>query len=193
MIYAKFTNQFPKVLKFLFCLENFTDFEYEEQLRMSDPKMSQFSYFLVNHADNIDLMTYEYFTTYGCNQKMSVNLNSFSKKSKTWTKELKLHKKYQNFHNCLITVKSGLLYYNRRLDKKFTGFSFDFMDFVGEFKNFYVHRLPNDLSFDSLRKSRIEFFRQPDVHLITDSLIGIIGENFPVMRRFCCHLILQHG
>jgi len=129
-------------------------------------------------------MTYEYISEKNCNEKFSVTLNFFNKRTQKWTTELKLHKMYQNFHNCLITVKSSLIYYNRRFDEKFTGFIFDFMDSVGKFKNFRIHRLPNDLSLNNLRKSKVKFFRRPDVYLISDSLLGIIDEDFHITSTF---------
>lgn len=184
LIHSKFTNLFPKELKFLVCLENFIDFEYENQLRVYEPKMTQFSYFLVDQGLRIDLMTYEYFSSKNCNQKFYVKLNSFNKSTRKWTKKLELHKKYQNFHSCIITVKSSLIYYNRRYDDKFTGFTFDFMDCVGKFRNFTVHRLPKNVKLAYLIKSKIKFYRRPDVYVITDSLLGIIGESFHITSTF---------
>lgn len=165
------------------------------QLKMTDPKIAQFLYFLVDRGMKIDLMTYEYFSEKKCNEKFLVTLNSFNIGTQKWTTELKLHKIYHSFHNCLITVKSSLIYYNRRFDEKFTGFIFDFMDSVGKFKNFRVHRLPNDLSLNNLRKSirnklnntkksKVKFFRRPDVYLISDSLLGIINEDFHITSTF---------
>lgn len=119
-----------------------------------------------------------------CNEKFSVTLNSFNKRSQKWRTELKLHKIYQNLHNCLIMVKSSLIHYNRRFDEKFTGFIFDIMDSVGKFKNFRVHHLPNDLSLNNLRKSKVKFLRRPDVYLISDSLLGIIDEDFHITSTF---------
>jgi len=40
MIHARFTNRFPNDLKFVICLEKFEDFEYEMQLKMTDPKIA---------------------------------------------------------------------------------------------------------------------------------------------------------
>ena len=151
---------------------------------MTEPKMSQFLYFLVDHDMKIDLKTYEYFSENDCNEKASVTLNSFNKRTQKWTKELTSHKKYNNLQNCIITVKSSLIYYNRRHDKKFTGFIFDFMDCVGKFKNFKVHRLPNDLSIDNLKNNKIKIVLRTDVYLIVDSLLGIIDEDFHITSTF---------
>lgn len=129
----------------------------------------------------IELVTYEWFSERYCHKKFDKNVNSFNKTSRNWTSELVAPKKFNNLHKCLIVIETGPFYYPNIGDKKLTGFLFELSEIVAQQNNFLIHRQPE--------KAFIEYFKpkayfDPDLKIYTDSIMGIINENFHMTTAF---------
>lgn len=98
-------------LKFLIYIEkNFN----ENQLKVTQPnylygELLHFSYFILNSQKEIELKTFEWWTLKACGKTQFLTLNNFNKNHKKWKKNLKIEKKFKNFHNCTLKVHSAII------------------------------------------------------------------------------------
>jgi hypothetical protein len=71
-----------------------------DKLDFTEGKIIEQEYFLIETKHSIHLATFEWFTEDECNRKNLMILNTFSRISGRWMKELKDHQKFKNFHGC---------------------------------------------------------------------------------------------
>jgi hypothetical protein len=75
-----------------------------KDLNYGDGNMRHFNYLLFRTTHSIHLVTFEWFTEFGCNKRSLVILNTFSKISGRWMKPLKNHQKFRDMNGCNITL-----------------------------------------------------------------------------------------
>lgn len=137
-------NDLKKELKFLIYIEEENGKEIFKILPKRVPtfyypgRLQDFSYFLIESKNFLELKTIEWFTEKLCDKSQIVKLNEFNKKSRKWTKIMKIPQKYKNFHNCTISVLIIFPYesfYDEYYDR-LEGFSADLTRALGKFGNF---------------------------------------------------------
>ncbi|KAL7011990.1 hypothetical protein ACKWTF_014554 [Chironomus riparius] len=105
---AELANNHPSDIKFLLYSEMLPDtYPAVTRYKSDVTEFKSHLYYLISLYENVCLHTYENFEGRSCNQAQQVLLNSFNKRTKTWFKELKYHKKFSNFHQCpLVLIES---------------------------------------------------------------------------------------
>ncbi|CAG9810963.1 unnamed protein product [Chironomus riparius] len=102
-------NWAPKVLKYLIHIENCGLEELQinlvylinsKRLTYAESSLQVFTSLLIHDDHFIYLTSLEWFTEVACNEAQLVVLNSFDKRTRKWTKELKNYEKFMNFHGC---------------------------------------------------------------------------------------------
>lgn len=106
-------NHFSKPLKFLvyshYCLDfdlfqEFQSIVKQQKMKIYDSGIESFEYIPVNSEQVLPLYTIDWFTTFRCNAPKLTRLNSFSKSSGNWSRELISHEKFKNFGNCQLVM-----------------------------------------------------------------------------------------
>ena len=106
-------NQFTKSFKFLIFIENceisfirsqIKYFVKNRQLTFLPGSIENFSILLINNNDILYLASIEWFTESACNHPQLIILNTFNKTTQKWSKKLQNYEKFQNFHNCVLTM-----------------------------------------------------------------------------------------
>jgi len=102
---VSFERRFPTELTFLIFSEEVLTIEPYISLYNTDvTNFNSYEFFFSNFPRQIDFFTYENFEVGRCNKPTRIVLNTFYKSTKIWQNELKIHKKFQNFHNCTLAV-----------------------------------------------------------------------------------------
>ena len=70
---------------------------------------SQYSYFLVDNGNQIELKTFEWWTEKACSTLQLVTLNTFDKKSLKWQHNLEILDKFMDFHGCTLKTDATFL------------------------------------------------------------------------------------
>jgi hypothetical protein len=102
-------ESYPLELKLLFFAENLKLENFKTEIPMF--KMGEaieYSYFVVETKQEVQLKTFEWWTEDACNETQLVTINSFNKKSQKWKFPLKIPQKFTNFHNCSFVVLTSM-------------------------------------------------------------------------------------
>ena len=105
--YGVFRRQNEPVKYFVF-IPNITFDELKESsvyshytpLDVYSTSIFQNSYFITNEMETVTLSSVEWFSSQACNYPHLIKLNTFNKKSMTWTTKLENYEKFLNYHGC---------------------------------------------------------------------------------------------
>jgi hypothetical protein len=116
---SRLESLYPHRIRFLMYCESLDTTDILALPTLNDGKglISMFQFFLANSTSSVDLYTFEWYTKEKCNAKQLIKLNSFSKKSQKWNKNLSIDEKFKNFHGCMLTVRLGENYMMTNIDR----------------------------------------------------------------------------
>ncbi|KAL7012313.1 hypothetical protein ACKWTF_014762 [Chironomus riparius] len=92
-----------------------------QRLSMRKGAIENFEYLLINDVSLLYLTSIEWFSPTICNRAHLKVINTFNKSTQKWSKKLKNHKKFQNFHRCELVM----LLYKRTGGEKLGSYEID--------------------------------------------------------------------
>lgn len=137
-------NDTPKKLRFLLYIRDKNGSQIFDAIDKNLPyyydvgNFTQLSFFLIETTEILQLRTIEWYTEDVCGRFQVPVINEFSKTTKKWRKELEIHEKFRNFHNCMISVFVDPIFEGKYDEhyKKVMGFVPDLAHAVAQVGNF---------------------------------------------------------